>query len=269
MQIRLLTLRPEDIRAAATALRCSRAAVEAVIAVEASGSGFLDDGRPKILFEAHHFDRLTGGRFRADHPDLSAPTWSAARAHYVGGAGEWDRLVRAMGLDAIAGMAAASWGAFQIMGFNYDLCGFGSVERFVEAHKRSARDHLDAFVQYVVARGLDTHLAGLDWTAFARGYNGPGYAEHRYHERLAEAYAIASDEWPDNPPALRPGASGHWVRAAQRRLAATLDPGDAPAADGVFGPATRRAVRVFQDDCDLAVDGIVGPRTWAALRASA
>jgi len=31
MQIRLLTLRPEDIRAAATALRCSRAAVEAVI----------------------------------------------------------------------------------------------------------------------------------------------------------------------------------------------------------------------------------------------
>lgn len=38
------------------------------------------------------------------------------------------------------------------------------------------------------------------------------------------------------------------------------------AADGIFGPATEKAVRDFQRQAGLVVDGIAGPKTFAVLR---
>ncbi|WP_027007465.1 peptidoglycan-binding protein [Conexibacter woesei] len=53
------------------------------------------------------------------------------------------------------------------------------------------------------------------------------------------------------------GAKGAGVAAAQRALGI--------AADGVFGPQTRKAVRAFQRAHGLTADGRVGPQTRAAL----
>lgn len=58
-------------------------------------------------------------------------------------------------------------------------------------------------------------------------------------------------------PTLRRGAAGARVIALQRALG--LDD------DGLFGPHTEAAVRVFQRSQNLVPDGIVGPKTWAML----
>ena len=60
-----------------------------------------------------------------------------------------------------------------------------------------------------------------------------------------------------------PNMQGDDVEAVQRALIAT---GADIAADGIFGPATERAVRRYQNaKGGLAVDGQVGPKTWEAL----
>jgi hypothetical protein len=55
-------------------LEVPAAEVWAILEVETSGSGYLPDGRPRILFERHIFRRQTEGRFDAAAPDLSQPT---------------------------------------------------------------------------------------------------------------------------------------------------------------------------------------------------
>ena len=64
-------------------------------------------------------------------------------------------------------------------------------------------------------------------------------------------------------PTIGPGASGEPVRRAQRALRRTPDLG--LTVDGVFGPKTEAAVKLFQQGSGLTVDGIVGPQTWQAL----
>jgi hypothetical protein len=176
-----------DIASVAATLQCEPAAIGAVCDVESAGGGFLPDKRPKILFEAHVFGRLTEHRWDAAHPSVSAPSWNRA-LYGAAGAHQYDRLAEAIGLDRGAALQSASWGMFQILGMNYAACGFAGVEDYVAAMRDSEGAQLAAFAAFCRHGELDRFLRDQDWTQFALGYNGPGEADNDYDDKLAEAY---------------------------------------------------------------------------------
>jgi len=242
-------LKPKDFEDAAGRLHCEVAAIRAVAEVESGGrGGFLDDKRPRILFESRKFHQHTGGRYDAEHPDISTPRWVR---NYKGGKGEFTRLGKAIALDREAALKAASWGMFQILGSNHRAAGFDTVDDYVAAQIDSEGAHLDAFVGFIITNKLDDELRDRRWADFARQYNGPGYRQNRYDEKMAKAYAKYARG------VFAPTTAD--IQRALNGFGASLEE------DGVTGPATREAIRDFQRTHGLAVDGIAGPATLAAL----
>lgn len=187
-----MALTRDDFLDDAQLIGCDVEAVMAVAAVESRGGGFDPEGFPKTLFEGHWFHKLTGGKYSRSHPDLSYPTWTRQFYGKTWGA-EKDRLQRAIALDRNAAMMSASWGMFQIMGFNHARAGFKTVQSFVNAMCKDENAQLGAFTQFIINSGLADELRDRRWADFARHYNGPGYAVNRYDTKLATAYAKAKN----------------------------------------------------------------------------
>ena len=269
----------------AALLRVPPAALLAVAEVESGGRAHARvNGRdePLIRFEGHYFHRRLSGRARqrAVREGLASPRAGAVRNPRTQGA-RWALLARARAIDAEAADESVSWGLGQVMGANWQALGYGSVGELVAEARSGIGGQVAVMARFIRANGLAGSLRAGDWRAFARVYNGPAYARHGYHTRMARAHArwakrtieVTDDvrenvheDRPDAMPAqtldpaprtLRRGDRGAEVAALQRALGI--------AADGAFGPATDRAVRAFQRAKGLAADGIVGPRTRAAL----
>jgi|ERR1051326_3644268 hypothetical protein len=178
------SLSAADYERAAKSLGVEVAVIKAVSEVESSGKGFDSHGRPRILFEAHWFHKFTHGKFDSKYPHLSQPTWALGKKYYS--LDQWQRMTEAMGLDLEAAWKSASWGKFQVMGFNHN--GWAKVKDFVFAMFESEAQHLKSFLAYCQDRKLVTHLLKKDWAAFALGYNGSGYAANKYDVKLKAAY---------------------------------------------------------------------------------
>lgn len=177
----------EDWARAARELNCEEAAVRAVGAVESHAGPFTAAGLPTIRFESHHFNRLSHRRFHAAHPDLTAAYGSAGYRRTVA-RDQWVVLREAFALDREAAVQAASWGQFQVMGFNYRICGWTQVRQFVDSMYYSAGQHVRAFVGYCRSTGAGRALRSRDWTAFALAYNGPNFRDNNYATRAENNY---------------------------------------------------------------------------------
>lgn len=171
----------------AQTLGCSVAAIKAVAEVESSGGGFILPGVPKILFEPHIFWkqlRLVG--ITPQVSDICYPVWKTKP--YGKPYEQHGKLQRAVAINREAAFKSASWGLFQVMGFNYRQCECTSIQEFINKMYQGEDAHLELFVAYIKNSHLDDELRELDWAGFARGYNGASYAKNKYDTKLAAAY---------------------------------------------------------------------------------
>src|SRR5258708_8789240 len=102
-----------------------------------------------------------------------------------------------------------------------------------------------AVAGFLESSQLDEEMGGHDWTALARGYNGPQFAKNNYDNQLHDKYQkYAAGPTPDLD-----------LRAAQLYLRfAGFDPGPV---DGVMGDRTRKALIAFQTRQGLDATGEV------------
>jgi len=160
--------------------------IHAVMDVESRG-GFDKQGRPAMLFEPHVFWRLLKGdpakQSKAVAAGVARPKW--VRDYPPD---SYPRLATAMAISPGLALMSASWGAFQIMGFNYALAGYRSVEAMVADFAEDEEAHLQAMATFVLRSGLDDELRNHDWRGFALGYNGKEYAKNGYDRKLEAAY---------------------------------------------------------------------------------
>ncbi|QXV73585.1 putative endolysin protein [Rhizobium phage RHph_X2_30] len=271
-----------DIPRIASKIGVGEDELHAFMDVETAGGGFDAQGRPKMLFEPHVFYRnLTGAkRDAAVKAGLAYPKWGQR----VYPKDSYPRLVKAMAIDETAALKSASWGLGQVLGENHEMAGYKTVQDMVRTFMTDEEWHLSAMVDYLISAKLADDLRRHDWTAVARGYNGPGYAKNAYHTKMAAAFK----KWSKiKDTAWSPGGKTDAVVAAPitvpvptpkptvvdqtdviRQVQDLLwDKGypEVGESDGKFGKRTRNAILAFQADNDLPLTGQVTDDLLAQL----
>lgn len=169
----------------------------AVLAAEAGGEGFATNGQMVIRFENHLFYEYWGQQNQAQfhqHFDFDTNTvwqghqwrpdpngdWQPCHLNATldqGQAAEWQVFLFACQLDETAAILSISMGMAQIMGFNYQMVGFGTPQAMFASFKSDIGQQIGGFFRFVESRRLVNAIRTGDFVAFATGYNGAGWAE--------------------------------------------------------------------------------------------
>jgi hypothetical protein len=236
--------------------------VRAVDETESRGSGFDKLGRPKMLFEPHLFYKLLTGADR-DKAVASGLAYSKWKKDYP--ADSYPRMVKAMAINRDAALKAASWGRYQTLGDHYAMLGYSSPDAMVKAFMDDEESHLEGFVTFIIASGVDDDLRAGRYDVFFRVYNGPAYVQNGY----PAAFKANLAKWvkvPDAPvenadPMQTDKAT---ITTVQRRL---IDLGykEIGMPDGDLGSRTRGAILGFRVDHGLPLIPVIDKALLAAL----
>ncbi len=214
------------LEALSRVLAIEPAVAVATLAVESGGQAFGPDGRMLIRFENHvfynqwgksnqakfaqHFtynsgQPWTGHKWRPSPSEAWRPT---ALADFHGSQSrEWEVFTFATSLNDSAAKMSISMGAPQIMGFNFGLIGFASVQDMFNAFSAGERDQIIGFfdfIQYVSPNAVKA-LQTRDFKTFATYYNGSGQAV-MYGNLIKTSYDAFNQLRADQPAAKPPQA---------------------------------------------------------------
>lgn len=166
--------------------------IKALRDVEARAEGFLYDGRPIILFERHKFylylSKIKGEAFAKTLLSTNSDICNPERGGYKGYEEEWTRLARAMSFCNEAAILSTSFGLFQIMGFNYKVAGYPTVDLFYNDMCFTEKNHLKAFINFIINNpGLSTAVKQRNHKRIALLYNGAAADQNDYANKLIAA----------------------------------------------------------------------------------
>jgi hypothetical protein len=277
--------------------------IHAFIDTETNGKSTDSKGRIKMLYEPHVAFRNSSGGVRATlvRGGLAYKSWGEAKYPRD----SYPRLHKAIAIDETVGLIASSWGFPQILGENFALAGYDSIQDMVQDMLTNEDRQLQAMVNFLKNAHLDDELRVLeaklqrgqritpdDCRPVVRGYNGSQYAKHNYHGRFAANLnkwagipdtewepGMGEDDWnsptPIRVPLPKPtvveniydGKYSPVVENVQRLLDKLGYP-EVGGFDGKWGSKTRAAVLAFRADNELPLEPVIDDDLMRALMAS-
>lgn len=132
-----------------------------------------------------------------------------------------------------------------------DICGvwqFGGETNYIRSNK-------------VAGMTCDQDYLLIDYPAYIKQHGLNGYAKSA--SKPTKNTNVKQEACNVELPILRRGDKSGYVRTAQILLNKYYDA--KLTEDGIFGPATEKAVIAYQRNRGLSVDGIIGAQTWKQL----
>jgi hypothetical protein len=181
--------------------------LKAIAQQESENIAFLASGKPKILYERHHFYDFYKDKYGVAKANELSQTHENIIKNANGGYGsaaffsedgrfdnegyynhQFDRLEKAIKINEDMAIKSTSFGIFQVLG---EYCTYSNKtpKQFLQEMSRSEKFQIQAFVSFIkgdaAKKGLPSALNSKDWRKVASIYNGaswetynPNYAKN-------------------------------------------------------------------------------------------